>query len=141
MCSFRRISLVALIILCIASRTSAQKNNFSGRQHWVDSVYSALNEEERIGQLFMVAAYSGGKNYNEDAVTKLIAAHQVGGLIFMQGGAGRQAILTNRYQHAAQTPLLVAMDGEWGPGHEAGQCKEFPEADDAGRNKGHCADV
>ena len=93
MCSFRKILLVAAAVLCIISQAAAQKrqaDNFV-RQRWVDSVYNALNEEERIGQLFMIAAYSGGKNYNEDAVTKLIAAHQVGGLIFMQGGAGRQA--------------------------------------------------
>ena len=128
MCSFRKILLVAAAVLCIISQAAAQKrqaDNF-GRQRWVDSVYNALNEKERIGQLFMIAAYSGGKNYNEDAVTKLIAAHQVGGLIFMQGGAGRQAVLTNRYQHMAQTPLLIGMDGEWGLGMRLDSIKNFP---------------
>ena len=28
------------------------------QQQWIDSVYRNLSEEERIGQLFMVAAYS-----------------------------------------------------------------------------------
>ena len=53
--------------------------------HWVDSVYNKLTEDERIGQLFMVAAYSGTKKYNEELIAKLLNAHQIGGLIFMQG--------------------------------------------------------
>ncbi len=93
---------------------------------WVDSVYNNLSKEERIGQLFMVAAYSGGKAYNEDAVTKLISAHQIGGLIFMQGGPARQANLTNEYQHMAQVPLLIAMDAEWGLGMRLDSVQNFP---------------
>lgn len=90
--------------------------NIALRQRWVDSVYNRLNENERIGQLFMVAAYSGGKNANQAAIEKLIQAHQIGGLIFMQGGAARQANLTNRFQAMTQVPLLLSMDAEWGLG-------------------------
>jgi beta-N-acetylhexosaminidase len=93
---------------------------------WVDSVYNQLNQEEKIGQLFMVAAYSGGKNYNEEAITKLINAHQIGGLIFMQGGPVRQAIQTNTYQHSAQVPLLIAMDAEWGLGMRLDSVQDLP---------------
>ena len=96
------------------------------RQHWVDSIYNSLTKEERIGQLFMVAAYSGGKNLNEESITKLIAAHQVGGLIFMQGGPIRQALMTNRYQHMANVPLLLAMDAEWGLGMRLDSVRNFP---------------
>jgi beta-glucosidase-like glycosyl hydrolase/CubicO group peptidase (beta-lactamase class C family) len=96
------------------------------RRHWVDSVYNTLTKEERIGQLFMVAAYSGTKNYNEEAITKLVAAHQIGGVIFMQGGPARQAALTNKYQRMAQVPLLVSMDAEWGLGMRLDSVKSFP---------------
>lgn len=85
-------------------------------KHWVDSIYSRLSENERIGQLFMVAAFSGGPNYNAPEIEKLLKNHQIGGLIFMQGGPVRQANLTNRYQGMAQVPLLLAMDAEWGLG-------------------------
>jgi beta-glucosidase-like glycosyl hydrolase len=83
---------------------------------WVDSVFSKLSADERIGQLFMVAAYSGGPAANGPAIEKLIRAHQIGGLIFMQGGPARQALQTNKYQKMAQVPLLLAMDAEWGLG-------------------------
>jgi beta-N-acetylhexosaminidase len=121
------------ILFIIISGASAQKKNkaktinlTAAKLHWVDSVYNKLSEDERIGQLFMLAAYSGGKNYNEDTLTKLIAAHQVGGLIFMQGGPIRQAMLTNKFQRLAQVPLLISMDGEWGLGMRLDSVKNFP---------------
>ncbi|MBX2905378.1 MAG: serine hydrolase [Taibaiella sp.] len=101
----------------------ADKNN---KAYWVDSIYTSLTTDERIGQLFMVSAYSGGKNYNEDKVTELLERHQVGGLIFMQGGPGRQAILTNKYQRMAQVPLLIGMDAEYGLGMRLDSVKPFP---------------
>ncbi len=127
---FRRALLATLTIFYFVVSASAQmkksKAELAARSHWVDSVYAMLNEEERIGQLFMVAAYSGGKNYNEELVTKLLAAHQVGGLIFMQGGPVRQAMLTNKYQQMAQVPLLIAMDAEWGVGMRLDSLNIFP---------------
>jgi beta-N-acetylhexosaminidase len=96
------------------------------RQIWVDSIYNSLNTEERIGQLFMVAAYSGGKNYNEPLITELITKHQVGGLIFMQGDPVSQANQTNFYQGIAQVPLLLGMDAEWGLGMRLTGVRDFP---------------
>lgn len=128
---FRKIVLTLAGGLLIFSNSSAQRNRSrhseeAAKHYWVDSIYSHLSQEEKIGQLFMVAAYSGGKNYNEDLVTQLINAHQVGGLIFMQGGPIRQAVLTNKYQQLAQTPLLIGMDAEWGLGMRLDSVKNFP---------------
>jgi len=98
----------------------------AARKRWVDSVYNTLTKEEKIGQLFMVAAYSGGKNYNADSILQLIDRHQVGGLIFMQGGPLRQAALTNQFQQRAQVPLLISMDAEWGLGMRLDSVISFP---------------
>jgi len=93
---------------------------------WVDSVFNSLTLDRRIGQLFFAAAYSNlGKNH-VDAITALISKYQVGGLIFFQGGPKRQALLANRYQALAKTPLLVAMDAEWGLGMRLDSCVSFP---------------
>ncbi len=86
----------------------------SASSAWVDSVFRSLSEEERIGQLFMIAAYSNKGEAHKNAVTHMIKKYKVGGLIFFQGGPVRQAQLTNYYQQVTQTPLLIAMDGEWG---------------------------
>jgi len=37
-----------------------------------------------------------------------------------------QVILTNRYQQAAKTPLLLAMDAEWGPGMRLANTISYP---------------
>ncbi len=81
---------------------------------WVDSVYNSLNLEEKIGQLFMVAAYSNKNEEHFKSVDNLIENQKVGGLIFFQGGPKRQLKLTNRFQKKAKTPLFVGIDAEWG---------------------------
>jgi len=132
-----RSRLLFLILIIIAwwplhfNVAAQSKNNklptaLAKEKKWVDSIYNVLTPDERIGQLFMVAAYSGGKSYNEEAITKLLKAHQLGGLIFMQGGPQRQAALTNTYQRMAQVPLLIAMDAEWGLGMRLDSVQNFP---------------
>lgn len=81
---------------------------------WIDSVYNSLNLEQKIGQLFMVAAYSNKDKAHIEAIDKLVEQHHIGGLIFFQGGPVRQAKLTNRYQSKSKIPLLIGIDAEWG---------------------------
>ena len=128
---FRGLLLPVLLLWSFLGAVGQHKKSVlipvaSGKSVWVDSVYKALSVDERIGQLFMVAAYSGGKNFNEELVTNLINAHQIGGLIFMQGGPVRQAMLTNKYQHLAQVPLLIGMDAEWGLGMRLDSVRSYP---------------
>lgn len=96
------------------------------KSRWVDSVYNQLKLDEKIGQLFMVAAYSAGKDANAAQIETLVRNHQVGGLIFMQGTAEEQARLTNRFQRMAQVPLLIGMDAEWGLGMRLTGVKDLP---------------
>lgn len=98
----------------------------SNKFNWVDSVYNTLSLEEKIGQLFMIAAYSGGENYNETAILQLIKKYHIGGLIFMQGTAQKQAALTNKYQKLSKVPLLIGMDAEWGLGMRLTGIKNLP---------------
>jgi beta-N-acetylhexosaminidase len=81
---------------------------------WADSVFSSLSFDEKVGQLFMVAAYSNKDNDHVKSVEKLVTDYKIGGVIFFQGGPGRQAKLTNRYQAKANIPLFVGIDAEWG---------------------------
>ncbi|QHL89369.1 serine hydrolase [Nibribacter ruber] len=83
-------------------------------QRWVDSVYQSLTPQQKLGQLFMVAAYSNSGQYHVREIEQLVSQYGIGGVMFMQGGPVRQAKLTNRYQSLAKVPLLVAMDAEWG---------------------------
>ena len=67
----------------------------------VDSALSAMTLEEKIGQLFMVAAYSNkGEEHHAD-LEQLVNEYHIGGVIVMQGGPERQKKLLNRLQSAA----------------------------------------
>jgi beta-N-acetylhexosaminidase len=84
-------------------------------KRWVDSVFTVMSEDERIGQLFMVRAHSDKGADHIASVEKLITDYNVGHLCFFQGTPEKQAELTNRYQLLAKrVPMLVAIDGEWG---------------------------
>src|SRR6478735_2618240 len=54
------------------------------QKKWVDSVYNSLTLEEKIGQLFMIAAYSNKDSVHIKSIDKLIQNNKIGGLIFMQ---------------------------------------------------------
>ncbi len=95
-------------------------------RRWADSVYAVLSPAERLGQLFMVAAYSNRDVQHSREISRLIRTHGIGGLIFFQGGPGRQAALTNRYQSESRIPLLIGMDAEWGLGMRLDSVLSFP---------------
>lgn len=119
-------------MLCMPlSKLWAQNNppfNQPQYGHWADSVMKTLTPDERIAQLFMVAAYSDTTHYttNIDDVTKLIQEQKIGGLIFFKGGPVRQAELTNRYQGMSKVPLLIGMDAEWGLAMRLDSVPRFP---------------
>jgi beta-glucosidase-like glycosyl hydrolase/CubicO group peptidase (beta-lactamase class C family) len=93
---------------------------------WVDSVFNSLSRDERIAQLLMIPAYSGKGQDHVDEILRLIKKDKIGGIIFFQGGPARQAYLTNLFQQASQTPLLVAMDAEWGLGMRLDSSISYP---------------
>jgi beta-glucosidase-like glycosyl hydrolase len=96
---------------------SDRKNFFKDSEpetKWVDSIYNQMTFEEKIGQLFMVAAYSNKDSVHVNSIDKLIKENKIGGLIFFQGGPVRQANLTNRFQAKSKVPLFIGIDAEWG---------------------------
>lgn len=94
--------------------------------HWADSVANTLTPEQKIAQLMIIRAHSNLGQDHIDQVTNLIKKYNVGGLCFFQGGPVRQATLTNYYQNIAKTPLMIAIDGEWGLGMRLDSVINFP---------------
>ena len=93
---------------------------------WVDSIYNKMSVQEKIGQLFMISAYSNRDSLHTNEVNKLIQDYKVGGLIFFQGGPVRQAKLTNLYQSKAKVPLFIGIDAEWGLGMRLDSTYTYP---------------
>lgn len=93
---------------------------------WVDSLMSELTLKEKIGQLFMVSAFSNRDEKHVQDLESLIAEYKIGGVIFFQGGPVRQATITNRLQEKSKLPLFVAMDAEWGVGMRLDSTISYP---------------
>ena len=61
-----RILLISLLSFCsVYSQTTDPllSTDYAAQQKWVDSVYNQMTFNEKVGQLFMVAAYS-----NKDSI-------------------------------------------------------------------------
>lgn len=94
---------------------------------WVDSVYNSLNSDQRLAQLFMVAAYSNKDMKHVAEIRELVEKYNIGGLIFMQGGPLRESKLNNYYQSKAKTPLMISIDGEWGLAMRLDSTPKYPK--------------
>jgi len=99
----------------------------SVEEEWVDSVFNSLTKEERIAQLFMIDVYPRQNEYHFRNIESLIRKYNVGGLIFFQGSPTQYARLSNRFQETAKTPLLIAMDGEWGLSMRMDSTVKYPK--------------
>lgn len=97
------------------------------KKYFVDSLFSTLNEQERIGQLFMIAAYSTKDSAHFYQLDSLVKKYHVGGLIFFKGTPTPQALMTNYFQQKARVPLFIAVDGEWGLSMRLDSTIRFPK--------------
>ena len=127
----KRIILLFVLVVSIVSNLLSQQiknpvflndNNY----YWADSVIENLTLDEKIGQLFMVIAYSNKSKEHKKEISRLIKKHKIGGLMFLQGGPKRQAILTNYYQSISKIPLMIALDAEWGVSMRLDSALRFP---------------
>lgn len=118
--------IVILMIVSCGKKPSELALSATPQTQWVDSIYDAMSLQEKVGQLFMVATYSNRGQAHTDSVQNLITDHNIGGLIFFQGGPVRQANLTNQYQAASKVPLMIGIDGEWGLNMRLDSTSRYP---------------
>jgi len=93
---------------------------------WADSVLKTMSPQERIAQLFMVAAYSNKDDSHKKDIINLVEKYKIGGVMFLQGGPVRQAKFTNDIQNKSKVPLMIAIDAEWGVAMRLDSCHRFP---------------
>jgi beta-N-acetylhexosaminidase len=84
------------------------------RGDWARQTLESLSLEEKIGQLFMVAAYTYPGQQNRALVEYFIRKYGVGGVMCMKGTPYRQVELVNDLQRLSRLPLLISQDAEWG---------------------------
>jgi beta-glucosidase-like glycosyl hydrolase/CubicO group peptidase (beta-lactamase class C family) len=86
--------------------------------------------EDLAGQMIMVAGYSRQGESHIQQLSAWAEAGQIGGIIWMQGGPGRQRHAIERTQAAAMhgtgIPLLNAQDAEWGASMRLDSLERLP---------------
>ncbi len=109
----------------------SQKPPFlANNNQWAEKTLASLTLQQKIGQLFVVAAasnfdqpnellassmFASPYKMNEEYVNWLIKNYHVGGVIFLyKSDPKKQTALTKKFQQLASIPLLIAQDCEWG---------------------------
>lgn len=132
---FRYFSSALLLFLLSFQMISAQfqPKNWSAKEIrdadiWVEKTYNSLSQDEKLGQLFIVALYTNkGEEYIQN-VRSLVKNEQLGGLILMQDDAAREINLLNEFQKTTKVPMLIGMDAEWGLFQRISTAHKFPWA-------------
>ncbi|MEJ5052476.1 glycoside hydrolase family 3 N-terminal domain-containing protein [Chryseobacterium culicis] len=123
--------IVALISPTIKAQyqpKNASKEDLKKAQQWVDKTYKNLSQDEKLGQLFIVALYTNkGEDYISQVRT-IVANDKIGGLILMQDDAAREINLVNEFQQKSKVPLMIGMDAEWGLYQRIATAHKFPWA-------------
>ncbi|MCY1721343.1 serine hydrolase [Prolixibacteraceae bacterium Z1-6] len=99
---------------------------------WVNQQLEQLTLEEKIAQLMMITVYPKQNDASKDAILKKIESYKPGGILIMQGTPCKTATWINQFQEASETPLLVAVDGEWGPAMRIDSTIIYPYAQTLG---------
>lgn len=95
---------------------------------WADSIIAQMSLDEKIGQLFNMAAYSNKGDAHTAEILQQIEKYHIGGLTFFQGSPHRQAELTNLFQDSSKIPLMISFDGEWGLSMRIDSTVKYPWA-------------
>lgn len=121
-----RLGVLWLVFLLFASVVKHQEPKSTMPPNWAQATLNSMTLRQKIGQLFMVAAFSNKTAAHTQEIKQLITEHQIGGLIFFQGGPYRQARLNNEYQKLSKIPLFMAMDAEWGLAMRLDSTVQYP---------------
>ncbi len=90
------------------------KGDTRAMDRWVDSVYTSLSTEERLAQLIMPIIYPSADEARISSEEARVRKHRWGGILYQRGLLAEQAQMDARLQRASRTPMLIALDGEWG---------------------------
>jgi len=115
---FKKLFFVAFLVTFFNSYSQnldpLRTDDYYAQEKWVDSILNSMTIDQKMGQLFMIQAYSNLDTVHENKIKEMIQKYHVGNLIFMQGTPSKQVKLTNTYQSLSKIPLMIGFDGEWG---------------------------
>ncbi|MFV0591755.1 MAG: glycoside hydrolase family 3 N-terminal domain-containing protein [Draconibacterium sp.] len=126
--------LLLLLCLILTFGTQAADPPFTEfkNDQWVNEQIDKLSLDEKIAQLMMITAYPKQNEASKAAVLDKIRDLKPGGVLVMQGTPVKTASWINQFQAVSKTPLLIAVDGEWGPAMRIDSTIQYPYAQSLG---------
>lgn len=131
--SFSFLATIFVAFPAIVSLVKADKTNLlaipdtgMSAQEWAENKLASMTLEEKIGQFFMVAAYSNQGEVHLSEVEQMVLKDKVGGIIFFQGEKSNLKAAIQRFQAGSKIPLLIGMDAEWGTSMRLFDGQRFP---------------
>ena len=129
----KRLSLLIIIFISQLYSAQYQPKNISNSEikkanDWVDKTYNSLSQDEKLGQLFIVALYTNKGEEFINQIRNIVKNEKIGGLILMQDDAAREINLVNEFQSQSKVPLMIGMDAEWGVFQRIAKAHKYPWA-------------
>jgi beta-glucosidase-like glycosyl hydrolase len=129
----KRLSLLIITFISPFYFTQYQPKNISNSDikkanDWVDKTYNSLSQDEKLGQLFIVALYTNKGEEFINQIRNIVKNDKIGGLILMQDDAAREINLVNEFQSQSKVPLMIGMDAEWGVFQRIAKAHKYPWA-------------
>ena len=122
---------VALSVICAVQSWGYVPNLERGRQEaadrWADSVYSTLDERQRIAQLMFPKVVPTQGEASRKTIRRYIERYGCGGLLFTEGTAAEHIEMNKYAQSVAKVPVLITFDGEWGLSMRISDSPRFPQ--------------
>ena len=131
--TFRNLAgwLLAVLLLLPAAAGAVRpamlaSSQEKAREAWVDSVMLTLDLRHRIGQLFIPMLDPRSLPAVKNVVKTDIDRYGIGGILISGGTTAQHAALIDYAQSVSPVPLLVTLDGEWGPAMRLKDAERFP---------------
>lgn len=102
------------------------------KNDWVNARLEKMSIEEKISQLMMITVYPSQNDAAKSKIAGQIEKWKPGGILVMQGSPVKTALWINEFQEKSAIPLLVAIDGEWGPAMRTDSVAEYISAQAVG---------
>ena len=114
-------NIILVLFLLISINVFAQNDE----DRWVDSVFNSLTIEQKVGQIMNLRANNPNKDFDAK-IDEYIKKYNIGGVTFFRTDAEKLLLQANEWQLMAQTPLMIAIDGEWGLGMRINDGLSYP---------------
>lgn len=109
-----------------SAESSENKRYLSGSEFKIDRIISEMSVREKIAQLFIVAFSSDNQDKSTIESIEMVQKEGIGGVILMNSELEEGVEMINYLQSVSRIPLLVTIDGEWGPSMRFDTLIQYP---------------